>query len=149
MIREEWEREMGIGISEEIWQNGLEDIDKQSVNTRLCLIQFKVLHRLHFSKKKLHRIFPNVSPLCDKCKSEEADLAHSFIFCHKIQGFWCEVFKMLSDILNVNLEPDPVLIILGHSNHIFFEQCPAEISYVLSDNSQETVTTVLEKGLPS
>jgi len=118
LIREEWEREMGIGISEEIWQNGLEDIDKQSVNTRLCLIQFKVLHRLHFSKKKLHRIFPNVSPLCDKCKSEEADLAHSFIFCHKIQGFWCEVFKMLSDILNVNLEPDPVLIILGHSNHI-------------------------------
>jgi len=34
---------MGIGMSEEIWQNGLEDIDKQSLNTRLCLIQFKVL----------------------------------------------------------------------------------------------------------
>ncbi|KAI2645387.1 hypothetical protein H4Q32_029464 [Labeo rohita] len=28
LIREEWEREMGTGISEEIWQSGLEDIDK-------------------------------------------------------------------------------------------------------------------------
>lgn len=118
LIREEWEREIGVGISEEVWQSGLEDIDKQSVNTRLCLIQFKVLHRLHFSKKKLHRIFPNISPICDKCKREDADLAHSFIFCHKIQGFWCELFKVLSDILNVNLAPDPVLIILGHSNYI-------------------------------
>ncbi len=43
LIREEWEREIGVGISEEIWQSGLEDIDKQSVNTRLCLIQFEVL----------------------------------------------------------------------------------------------------------
>lgn len=126
MIREEWEREFGIKISEEIWQNSLEDIDKQSINTRLCLIQFKVLHRLHFSKKKLHRIFPNISPICDKCKSEEADLAHSFVFCHKIQGFWNEVFKVLSDVLDQHIDPDPMLIILGHSDYTYSLSSPQQ-----------------------
>jgi len=54
---------------------------------------------------------------------------------------------MLSDILKVNLEPDPVLIILGHSNHIYTLNSAQQ--NILSDNSQETVITVLEKGLPS
>ncbi len=41
-----------------------------------------------------------------------------------------------------------MLIILGHSNYVMFtEQCSTEIPYVLFDNSQETVITVLEKGL--
>lgn len=46
--------------SEEVWETTLEA--KQN-------LQFKVVHRLHYSKSMLHTIpTPNTTPLCDKCK---------------------------------------------------------------------------------
>lgn len=117
-LKEEWEKEFGVEISEELWQESLKDINDHSINTRHCLIQFKVIHRLHYSKKKLHRIFPNVSPLCEKCNSADADLSHSFIFCSSIQSYWNGIFNVLSEIFRVQMQPDPVLIVLGLSEHI-------------------------------
>lgn len=114
-LKEEWEKELRVEISEEIWQRSLKDINKQSINSRHCLIQFKVIHRLHYSKKKLHRIFQNVSPICDKCNLVDADLSHSFIFCSKIQSYWTGIFDVLSEIFRVQLQPDPALLILGFS----------------------------------
>lgn len=32
-----------------------------------CVIQFKILHRLHYSEEKLHKIFLEVSPLGERC----------------------------------------------------------------------------------
>ncbi len=93
-----------------MWQTSLKDINDHSINSRHCLIQFKVIHRL---QKKLHRIFQNVPPLCDKCKSVDADLSHSFIFCSKIQCYWKIIFDVLSEIFKVQLQP--ALFILGFS----------------------------------
>lgn len=42
------------------------------------LIQFKILHRLYYSKSKLNKIVPNVSPICDKCLLQEATITLSF-----------------------------------------------------------------------
>ena len=67
------------------------------------LIQFKVLHRLHYSKSKLHRIFSNIPAICDKCQHSEANLTHSFTNCIKITNFWTEIFKIISNVVNTNL----------------------------------------------
>lgn len=39
---------------------------------------------LHFSKEKLHNIYPEVSPMCDKCKSSTPTHLHSYALCPKI-----------------------------------------------------------------
>ena len=75
----------------------------------------KVLHRLYYSKSKLNKIFPNVSPLCDKCQIHKATLTHSFILCPKIESFWTEIFRIFSNTLKITLEPGHRMIILGHS----------------------------------
>ncbi len=96
----------------------LENIHTCSVNSRHCLIQFKIIHRLHYTKTKLRRLFPDVSPFCDKCQTDIATPLHSYVLCSKLISFWTEVFKTLSDILHCVLEPDPLLVIFGISDKI-------------------------------
>ena len=117
-VRLAWENELGVQISDELWENSLEEVNTCSINSRHCLIQFRVIHRLHYSKSKLHKIYPDVSPNCDKCKATEATLLHSFALCPLIQRYWIKIFEALSDILDTHIDPDPILIILGVSDPI-------------------------------
>ena len=77
-LKNAWEEELGIQIEAEVWEESLSRVRSCSINSRHQLIQFKVMHRLHYSKSKLHRIFPTVSPTCDRCKSAEGSLTHLF-----------------------------------------------------------------------
>ena len=65
------------------------------------------------SKAKLTSIFPDVTPTCDKCRSGDGTLIHQYWGCPKLQPYWEDVFKTLSDILHQNLDPDPVIALLG------------------------------------
>lgn len=113
-IKSEWEKELGTQIQDGIWEESLAYIHSCFINAHHCLIQFKIIHRLHYSKEKLHRIFPEVSPLCDKCSLEEGNLLHSYALCTKLQGFWTYIFTWMSKILAVKINP----IIFGSSKDI-------------------------------
>ena len=65
---------------------------------------------------KWHGIFPDISPLCDKCESTEADLLHSFAMCTRLHDFWVDNYSLFSKIFKVQMRPEPVLIILGISD---------------------------------
>ncbi len=62
---------------------------------------------------KLHKIFPSVSPLCDKCHTEEA--TPPFILCPNLTSLWTNIFQVLSEMLYIVMEPDPLLVVLGAS----------------------------------
>lgn len=114
-IKASWEAELGLQIDDITWDGGLSRIQACSVNARHQLIQFKVIHRLHYSKTKLHRIFPSISPLCDRCKSAEGSLSHLFWTCPKLHNFWCEIFKWFSDVYDTEFKPDPSIALFGYS----------------------------------
>ena len=80
-IREQWENDLGAQLADEEWDMALTRVHSSSICSRHSLIQFKVLHRLHFSKVKLARIFPN--PICDRCKQAPATSYHMFWSCPK------------------------------------------------------------------
>lgn len=113
--KDSWEKDMGTHIPDDIWEESLEYIHSCSYNTRHRLIQFKIIHRLHFSKVKIHNIFPNASSNCDKCQSLNATLFHAFFSCPKVTSYWSDVFNVLSRIFKTTLSPEPLLIILGTS----------------------------------
>ncbi len=116
-IKRLWEEELGSEISNKVWADRLEEINRCSINSRHCLIQFKILHRLHYSKTKLSRIFPGVSPKCDKCKTADATLLHSYALCSSLQSFWCKIFDVISKMTGQHFEPDEFLIVFGVSKH--------------------------------
>lgn len=92
------EIEMDIEISDGRWEESLEHIHWCSHNARHCLIQFKILHCL-YSKDKLYRIYPEISPTCDRCLSADDTLLHSFALCPKVKPYWINIFKLISKIL--------------------------------------------------
>ena len=114
--KNEWEAELGEIIPDTLWEESLASIHNCSRNVRHRLIQFKIIHRLHYSKEKLHKIYPELSPLCDRCKISPASLMHSFVSCPKIQSFWIDVFNTMSGAMAITIKPESALIILGISN---------------------------------
>ena len=114
-LKEAWAKELGVPLSEELWNEGLSGIQKCSINSRFRLIQFKVIHRLHYSKTKLHKIFDSVSPMCDRCGGAEGSLSHLFWYCPVLDNFWSDIFNWFSKQYRVSIQPDCNLAIFGSS----------------------------------
>ncbi len=77
-IRRQWEKELGMEISDSAWQCAIELVHSSSVCIRHGLMQFKVLHRLHLSRSKLAKMYPGSDSSCPRCGLEPADLSHMF-----------------------------------------------------------------------
>ena len=66
-IKGDWEKELGVSLSESFWNQALIRVNKSSSVSRLSIIQFKVLHRVHYCNSKLSKIYPNVQDSCNRC----------------------------------------------------------------------------------
>lgn len=62
-IKTLWEQDLGEVFDEDIWERILYHVHSSSFCAKHGLIQFKILHRTHWSKEKLSKIFPNINPL--------------------------------------------------------------------------------------
>lgn len=81
---------------------------------RLSLIQFKVFHRLHYSKDKLSKLYPDkFDENCSRCSQAPCNLTHMKWACPKLSEFWRLFFKTISDILGITLTPTPHIAIFG------------------------------------
>lgn len=117
-LRVAWEKEAGISLSDNIWSEILKRIHSCSINARLQLIQFKIVHRLHYSKTRLHKIYPAVSPMCDRCQVAEGTLSHAFCSCLKLQRYWEDIFSWYSVAYDHTLPPEMELAIFGYSDTV-------------------------------
>lgn len=60
-IRKSWQSDFGREIADGEWEDTVKQVHSSSPCARNGLIQFKVLHWLHFTNSKLAKIYPNVS----------------------------------------------------------------------------------------
>lgn len=98
-----------------------------------------MIHRFYYCKVSLHKFYPDVSPLCDKCKFAEGTLLHSFWECPVIQKFWSSIFFFYSGVYQRNLTPDRDMILFGCSTET--QNLPQHLRNVLA------LGTVLAKRL--
>lgn len=87
-LKHKWEEELNTDISDTQWQTTLKNIHSSSICVRHTVTQFKVVHRLHWSKARLVRIRSDIDPMCDRCNTESATLSHMFWSCPKLFEFW-------------------------------------------------------------
>ena len=111
-IQAGWEEELGMELGD-YWDHALERVNSSSSCARLALIQFKVLHRAHYSKAKLAKIYQGADASCSRCSFSPANLTHTFWSCPSLETYWSGVFKMLSEALNITIDPSPLIAIFG------------------------------------
>ena len=112
-IRAGWEEELGESIPDDVWNQAQTRVNGSTSCARLNLIQLKVLHRSHYSKAKLSRIYPSVDESCDRCHSSPANLTHMFWSCPQLERYWVGIFGHISQMFNINLQPNPTTAIFG------------------------------------
>ena len=108
-----WEKDLGVELSEDMWQHSLERIHTSSLCIRHGLIQFKVLHRLHYSRDKLSKLFPTVDPGCPRCSYVPATTGHMFWSCSSLNDYWRQIFDVFSKICGQTIAPDYHTAIFG------------------------------------
>lgn len=113
-VKMSWESELQLNFSEVLWEGAIGAVNSSSSCARLSLIQFRVLYRLHYSKEKLSRLYPDkIDGKCDRCSQTPCDLTHMFGSCPKLSHFWQLFFKAISDVLSINLTPTPHIAIFS------------------------------------
>lgn len=104
---------MNEQIPDAIWQNIIRRIHSSSICQRHAVVQFKIVHRLHWSKVRLSRIRPELDPTCDRCKQAPASLLHMFWTCPRLHSFWRSIFNTFSEMLEEPLDPSPLIALFG------------------------------------
>lgn len=114
-LKETWERELNVQITDEQWEEAWMSAETLSVCNRLKAIQLKILHRAHISPSQRHRFNADLSPLCPKCKIETGSLTHCLWSCRKIQHLWYVIGRKINKMLAINVECKPLYMLLGIS----------------------------------
>ena len=102
-------------FEEDFWERAIDRVRNSSSCARLGLTQFKIVQRLHLSSSRLSKIYPDTEDICARCKGTPCHLTHMFASCPKLEHYWNSIFKILSEILGITLEPCPLVAIFGVS----------------------------------
>lgn len=108
-----WEQDLGVPIPASTWEGCLDWIHTSSLCLRHNLIQFKILHRLHFSRERLAHIYPNTDPHCLRCHQGLATLGHMFWSCPSLTSFWTQIFDAFTHMCGSHIPLDPVTAVFG------------------------------------
>ncbi|KAI5109462.1 hypothetical protein C0J45_0859, partial [Silurus meridionalis] len=90
-IKSDWESDLNYNFTDEEWSKALGCVHTSSICTRHSLIQFKLLHRVYWTKTKLSKINPGLGPTCDRCRQAPATLYHTFWLCPALTSFWTSI----------------------------------------------------------
>lgn len=95
------------------WQDIGNNVFSMSCNTKLQMIQYKVLHRIHITKHQMYRMGISKSNVCSYCSGSIDNYFHALWSCPHIHTYWTEVIKQLSGILQCKIPLCPNSSLLG------------------------------------
>ncbi len=77
------------------------------------VLQCKFLHRIYWTKSRLSREYGNVDSIHDRCCQAAASLFHMFWTCPSLQSYRALIFRTISEVLQVPIDPSPVTAFFG------------------------------------
>ena len=84
---------------------------KVTIESNLCLFQYKILNNILFLNDKLHKMNIVNNPRCTFCDTENETIVHFFCYCEKTRELWNEFTKWLADAIGLpDLNPQNALI---------------------------------------
>lgn len=100
----QWETDMSTDLSAEEWGYVFSHIHKGSMNVSIQENGYKTCSRWYRTPVKLHKYYPEISPLCWRCNADPGSLLHIWWDCPLIQHFWREIHRLTTNITSYPLD---------------------------------------------
>ena len=84
-----------------------------TIETKLIMFQYKILHDIVFTKSKLLKAKLASSDLCYLCLKTKQDLKHMLVSCPAVSDFWKIFLKWYESLTAIKLELATVKILYG------------------------------------
>lgn len=110
---EAWRLDTQEDIQEADWEKACFRAQRQTISTRMKLLQYKWLMRTYITPVKLNQWSPDIPDTCNKCSEEKGTLYHCVWDCPKIKKYWKEVVLTISEIVGVNIPHQAKICVLG------------------------------------
>lgn len=120
--RVRWEKELGIAMTDEQWEDCCLQTERVSASSRLRIIHYKFLHRLYYTPAKMYKYKFRDNDSCDRCHAERARFLHLVWECPGVRDYWTQVFNALQTMIATPLAQAPLLALLGYVKPLFYCQ---------------------------
>ena len=87
-----------------------------TLDTRTRMFQYKLLNRIVYTNKLLHKIKLSDTSLCTFCGEYEESLEHLFLHCQFSKNFWMQIVSWLNEFNVTIIELKDSEIMLGYTN---------------------------------
>lgn len=112
-LRMIWENDLGSNFSDVEWLSVCTCVFPKGVSITAQEQNYKFIHRTYLTPVRLHKIFPNTSKLCFKCRSNIGTVMHVFWDCDKIKGYWKEIHMAVQKIIGKTFALSPNVYLLN------------------------------------
>ena len=89
---------------------------KVTLDTRTRMFQYKLLNRIVYTNKLLHKIKLSDTSLCTFCGEYEESLKYLFLHCQFSKHFWMQIVSCLNEFNITIVELKDSEIMLGYTN---------------------------------
>ena len=94
---QKWEKQILAPGDDFIWKSIFHLLPRCNQNKWMQIFQFKILHRILPTNKKLYQFKIKQSNECDYCGQAEESLIHLFCECDITSGIWQDVLDWLGN----------------------------------------------------
>nr|XP_057934911.1 F-box only protein 8 isoform X1 [Doryrhamphus excisus] len=109
-----WNLDLSTSCDPEFWKQICLNSFRLIKNPNLQLVQFKTIHRVHYTGQRMFKMGLTDSNICVYCPDHVVDdYLHSMWACAPISNFWQAVCEDLSLALGTSIPSSPVLCLLG------------------------------------
>ena len=110
-----WQEKTGHDFSEEEWKNIFLEIYQTSISSTLRAFQFKLLHQILATKRRLFLWKIKDSDQCSFCKEESETDIHLFIECPITVEFWNKVKNWYANMTGIRVNLNKLNILFGYN----------------------------------
>ena len=137
-----WENDLALSPNTDLWKEICNNTFSMTNNTNLQLIQFKIIHRIHITEKKMFTMGLRDTDICSQCtKGSTDDYLHALWTCQSVYSFWISVTTKLSVIMGCGIPPSPSLCLFN--NYMEVDHLPIKYK-----NSLLISLTIAKKVIP-
>lgn len=97
-------------LDSEEWEEMWECSFSQLASARDRLIQFKIMHRVYFMPRHLHKIYQFIPNFCWRCAAE---FIHIFWRCSQVDSFWTGVAATILAVTTIQIPLQVEVCLLG------------------------------------